>query len=157
MVPQCDIWQKKSKSAPMLREERALWCNNSCTTLSTTTLTCDIENTALDAFASASSTTGSMKLCQVNFFSSMRDNVKHQQIIANQWMPSNQTRDVLKCPDTCFLTSGAVLMLSLTLQRSTLSITCSPLWLRRSKRSLSPTYWITTLPANTDSLSCSCL
>ena len=59
---------KKSESAPMLREERALWCNNSCTTLSTTTLTCDIENTALDAFASASSTTGSMKLCQVNFF-----------------------------------------------------------------------------------------
>ena len=82
MVPQCDIWQKKSESAPMLREERALWCNNSCTTLSTTTLTCDIENTALDAFASASSTTGSMKLCQVNFFLSMRDNVKHQQIMA---------------------------------------------------------------------------
>ena len=73
---------KKSESAPMLREERALWCNNSCTTLSATTLTCDIENTALDAFASASSTTGSMKLCQVNFFSSMRDNVKHQQIMA---------------------------------------------------------------------------
>ena len=83
--------------------------------------------------------------------------LQHQQVIANQWMPSNQTRDVLKCPDTCFLTSGAVLMLSLTLQRSTLSITCSPLWLRGSNRSLSPTYWITTVPANTDSLSCSCL
>ena len=84
----------------MLREERALWCNNSCTTLSTTTLTCDIENTALDAFASASSTTGSMKLCQVNFFSSMRDNVKHQQIMAkscilNTYISATDADDIL--------------------------------------------------------------